>query len=325
LGNPHESNSNLQRHWQFGALCNLLHAPLRATLFRNFVLPKNGPDLYGERSRSTTNRRSNMKRLSLLITSLFIAASAPGQTSENTKSAGSGASYPPIGDIHAHVCGIHFYNGDISRQIIAEHYCAHRSDEVLQCVIYDSSKPGARLIGIEYIVSAKIFESLPAEEKKLWHSHNYEVKSGVLTAPGMPDTAEKDLMKVLIGTYGKTWHTWQVDRDAKLPMGIPQLMMAFTADGQAQAKILSERDSLYGSSATKKTARVNISDGQSRPRCRRRAERLRRAARSENGARTGEIIAELRSTLFGKISGGRTESGGASRRGFYRHNPPAFT
>src|SRR5438477_6810501 len=148
----------------------------------------------------------------------------------------------------------------ISTLNIAEHYCAHRTDEVLQCVIYDSNKRGTRLIGIEYIVSAKIFESLPAEEKKLWHSHNYEVKSGVLTAPGMADGAEKDLMKVLIGAYGKTWHTWQVDRDAKLPMGIPQLMMAFTGDGQAQAKILSERDSLYGSSATKKTARVDIPD-----------------------------------------------------------------
>src|SRR5437868_2716791 len=77
-------------------------------------------------------RRSNMKRLSLLVASIFIAASALGQTSENTKSAGPGASYPPIGDIHAHVCGIHFYNGDMSRQIIAEHSCAHRSDEVLQ-------------------------------------------------------------------------------------------------------------------------------------------------------------------------------------------------
>ncbi|MEP6937234.1 MAG: OBAP family protein [Chthoniobacterales bacterium] len=201
-----------------------------------------------------------MKPLSLLITSLFIAAPGLAQAPEKTKSAGPAGTYPPIGDIHAHVCGIHFYNGDMSRQIIAEHYCSHLSDEVLQCVIYDSNKPGARLIGVEYIVSAKIFASLPAEEKKLWHSHNYEVKSGVLTAPGMADAAEKDLMKVLIGTYGKTWHTWQVDRDAKLPIGIPQLMMGFTADGQAQAKIVSERDTLYGSSAAKKTARTDIAD-----------------------------------------------------------------
>jgi hypothetical protein len=201
-----------------------------------------------------------MKTLSLLIASLVIAATAFGQSSEKTKSTASATNFPPIGDIHAHVCGIHFYSGDISRQIIAEHYCSHLSDEVLQCVIYDSNKPGARLIGVEYIVSAKIFESLPSEEKKLWHSHNYEVKSGVLTAPGMADAAEKDLMKVLIGTYGKTWHTWQVDRGDKLPMGIPQLMMAFTADGQAKANIVAERDKLYGPSVAKKTARADIAD-----------------------------------------------------------------
>jgi len=199
-----------------------------------------------------------MKTLSLLLASLFIAAAAVAQSSDKTKSAAP--SFPPIVDIHAHVCGIHFYNGDMSRQVIAEHYCAHLSNEVLECVIYDSDKPGARLIGIEYIVSAKIFESLPAEEKKLWHSHNYEVKSGVLTAPGMADAAEKDLMKVLIGTYGKTWHTWQVDRGDKLPLGIPQLMMGFTGDGQAKAKIVAERDKLYGSSDAKKAARGDIPD-----------------------------------------------------------------
>jgi hypothetical protein len=206
-----------------------------------------------------------MKTLSLSIASLIIAASAFAQSSEKTKSAAASANFPPVGDIHAHVCGIHFYSGDMSRQIIAEHYCAHLSDEVLQCILYDSNKPGARLIGVEYIVSAKIFDSLPSEEKKLWHSHNYEVKSGVLTAPGMADAAEKDLMKVLIGTYGKTWHTWQVDRGDKLPMGIPQLMMAFTADGQAKANIIAERDKLYTASASKKAARADIADAKLDP------------------------------------------------------------
>jgi Protein of unknown function (DUF1264) len=206
-----------------------------------------------------------MKTRTLLLSSLFAAAVAFAQSPEKTSTASASANFPPIGDIHSHVCGIHFYSGDMARQIIAEHYCSHLSDEVLQCVLYDSNKPGARLIGVEYIVSAKIFESLPPEEKKLWHSHNYEVKSGVLTAPGMADAAEKDLMKALIGTYGKTWHMWQVDRGDKLPLGIPQLMMAFTADGQAKANIIAERDKLYGSTAVKKTARADIADAKHDP------------------------------------------------------------
>lgn len=209
----------------------------------------------------------SMKTLVLLITSLFIAASALAQSPASTettpapKSSEPGAALAPISAIHAHVCGIHFYSGNMKRQIIAHHYCAHLSDEVLQCVLFDSDKRNARLIGIEYIVSARIFESLSADEKKLWHSHNYEVKSGVLTAPEAPEAAEKDLMKVLIGTYGKTWHTWQVDRGDKLPLGIPQLMMAFTKDGQLDAKIAAERDKLYSVSvATKKAARADIAD-----------------------------------------------------------------
>jgi hypothetical protein len=207
-----------------------------------------------------------MKTLTLLISSLFISASAFAQspTAAETPAAPTtsqpGPGFAPLSGIHAHVCGIHFYSGNTKRQIIAQHYCAHLSDEILQCILFDSEKKDARLIGVEYIVSARIFQSLPADEKKLWHSHNYEVKSGVLTAPEAPEDAEKDLMKVLIGTYGKTWHTWQIDRD-KLPLGIPQLMMAFTKDGQLNSTVAAERDKLYSVSvAAKKAARADIPD-----------------------------------------------------------------
>lgn len=81
----------------------------------------------------------------------------------------------------------------------------------------------------------------------------------------MADAPEKDLMKVLIGTYGKTWHFWQVDRGDKLPLGIPQLMMGFTEDGQAKESIIAERDKLYGLSKAKRAARSDIPDAQLDP------------------------------------------------------------
>ena len=63
------------------------------------------------------------------------------------------------------------------------------------------------------------------------------------------------------GTYIKTWHTWQVNRRDKLPLGIPQLMMAFTKDGQLDPKVTAERDNLYSiSAAAKKAARADIPD-----------------------------------------------------------------
>ena len=66
-------------------------------------------------------------------------------------------------------------------------------------------------------------------------------------------------MEGLVGTYGKTWYTWQVDRGDKVPLGIPQLMMAFTADGQAHPQLLAECDEEYGiSSEEKKKSRADI-------------------------------------------------------------------
>ena len=148
----------------------------------------------------------------------------------------------PLGSIHAHVCGFHFYSGDMPRALRVHHYCSHLNPDVFQCVIYDSDRADARLIGIEYIISEKLFAGLPADEKQLWHSHRYEVMSGQLTAPGLAAGAEKELMQELVGTYGKTWHLWQVDRGDTVPLGLPKLMMGFTADGQADASMVAERD-----------------------------------------------------------------------------------
>ena len=33
------------------------------------------------------------------------------------------------------------------------------------------------------------------------------------------EKAELEAMKEIVGLYGKTWHTWQVDRDDELPLG----------------------------------------------------------------------------------------------------------
>jgi hypothetical protein len=154
--------------------------------------------------------------------------------------------FDPINQICDHLVGFHFYSGDMSRQVIAHHYCSVINEDVRQCVVYDSDKSDAKLIGVEYIISDRLFLTLPEEEKKLWHSHVYEVKSGMLMAPNTPNLAEKEVMKMLIKTYGKTFHFWQVDRGDKLPMGVPTLMMAFTEDGQVNPDLIRRRDELLG-------------------------------------------------------------------------------
>jgi hypothetical protein len=149
---------------------------------------------------------------------------------------------PPIGQINMYLNGFHFYADDMGRQVEAHHYCTHLNEDLHQCVIFDGNGEGAKLIGIEYIVSEKLFKQLPDGEKKLWHSHHHEVKSGTLVMPNLPDGVEKEAMEKLVSTYGKTFHTWQVDRGDTLPLGIPQLMMGFTSDGQLKPELLQQRD-----------------------------------------------------------------------------------
>ena len=191
-------------------------------------------------------------------------AKAPGAAeSTKTKALEKGADIlqnkPPIEALNAYLDGFHFENGNIKAQMEAHHYCALINEELTQCVIYDGNVREARLMGVEYIVSEKLFKTLPEREKALWHSHVHEVKSGQLIAPGIPAVAEKELMKKLVGTYGKTWHTWNTALHPDLPRGAPRLMMGFTADGQHDPAMVAERDKRFGiSSEDRRKDRADI-------------------------------------------------------------------
>ncbi|PHH64264.1 hypothetical protein CDD81_4748 [Ophiocordyceps australis] len=166
--------------------------------------------------------------------------------------------FKPLKNICAHLNAFHVYAKDPKRFIEANHYCAHLNDQVRQCLLYDSDQPGARLIGIEYMITTNLYESLPAEERKLWHSHVYEVKSGMLIMPNphVPEAAwqpaETSAMEQVVRLYGKVYHLWQTDRGDKLPLGEPQLMTSLTQDGQLDEKELETRDAKFGVDFRKK-------------------------------------------------------------------------
>lgn len=154
-------------------------------------------------------------------------------------------SKPPVDALSLYMDGFHFYNGRLEVQMEAHHFCSIINEEVTQCILFDGNTRDAKLMGVEYIISKRLFESLPQEERLLWHSHVHEVKSGQLIAPGLPPQVERVLMEKLVGTYGKTWHIWHTDQNAALPLGHPMLMMGFTADGQAHADIVDKRDDRF--------------------------------------------------------------------------------
>jgi hypothetical protein len=165
----------------------------------------------------------------------------------------------PLKKFNTYLDGFHFYNGNINAQMEAHHYVNQLNEDVYQAIIFDGNGDDAKIMGIEYIITEKLFKTLPAEEKLLWHSHQYEVKSGELIAPGIPDIAEHELMEKLVSTYGKTIHTWHTDQDRTLPLGAPMLMMGFTRDGQMNQQLLSARDKRFNiSTEDKRKKRADI-------------------------------------------------------------------
>jgi hypothetical protein len=226
-------------------------------------------------SRAPTSARDLLGTISLGVTAGVAAATAALLGRKLSSAAAVGKGHPlkhraldlaagmlqrkyPIEAMSTYLNGFHFYADEMGRQIEASHFCIHLRHDLHQCVIFDSNRPDARLIGIEYIISAERFRSLPEDEKKLWHSHHYEVKSGMLVAPGVPELAEHAYFNDLVTTYGKTFHTWQFDRD-DFPYGIPQLMMGFTADGQANEELVRSRDlRLRVSTAARRNSRSDI-------------------------------------------------------------------
>lgn len=93
-----------------------------------------------------------------------------------------------------------------------------------------------------------MFESLPGEEQRLWHSHAHEIKEGLWTTPRVPGLLSKTEMETMAGTFGKFWCTWQVDRGDRLPLGAPALMVSpqREREGAVRPDLVRKRDTKYG-------------------------------------------------------------------------------
>ncbi|KAL8712086.1 MAG: hypothetical protein Q9220_003520 [cf. Caloplaca sp. 1 TL-2023] len=172
--------------------------------------------------------------------------------------------FAPISSICAHLNAFHVYASDPSRCVEANHYCSHITKDIRQCLIYASPPtPTSPLIGIEYMITPSLYATLPPSERALWHSHVYEVQSGLLIMP-QPSTsvlpkaaweaAERKEMEEVVGLYGKTYHFWQTDRGDSVPMGGPELMGSFTKEEQmvGHKEAVEKRDEAFRVSTEEK-------------------------------------------------------------------------
>lgn len=150
----------------------------------------------------------------------------------------------PTGAMDVYLAGFHPLKDEPAHQIEAHHFCNQVNEDFAQCALFDGNTADARLTGVEYIISEALFEELPEEERSYWHPHNFEILSGQLLAPGLPEFAEHELMEGKINSYGKTWHVWLAGaaRETPLPLGDARLAWSFNRDGEAREGLVEERD-----------------------------------------------------------------------------------
>jgi hypothetical protein len=152
----------------------------------------------------------------------------------------------PVEKIAMYLDGFHVAKDDPMIQMEAHHYCNQTNEDFAQCVLFDGNTAEARMTGVEYIISEKLYDTLPADERAYWHPHNYEILSGQLRMPGLPDAAEREALKTKVNSYGKTWHTWMSGMPARnpdpLPFGPAKLQWSFNRDGEANPAMIEARD-----------------------------------------------------------------------------------
>ncbi len=161
----------------------------------------------------------------------------------------------PVAGFDIYLVGFHPMKDQPEHQMASHHYCHQMNEDFAQCVLFDSNRKNANLHGVEYIISEKLFASLPPAERAFWHPHNGEILSGQLMAPGIPTVAETELMKSKMNSYGKTWHLWNTGHRGQpndaLPFGPPMLAWSFNRDGEALPGLVEARDKAMGTDTQK--------------------------------------------------------------------------
>lgn len=152
----------------------------------------------------------------------------------------------PLDPMDVYLVGFHPIKSDPQHQMVAHHFCTQVNEDFAQCTLFDGNSRKSNLTGVEFIISERLFLALPQVERQYWHPHNGEILSGQLIAPGIPEVAEKELMRSKMNSYGKTWHVWATDQGHRIPMGPAMLAWSFSRDGEAQPGLVEERDRSLG-------------------------------------------------------------------------------
>ena len=130
----------------------------------------------------------------------------------------------PLSGYTIHVSAPHIMDGEVMGPF--HHYCKPINDDIIQCVLFDSTDANARLTEVEYMVSKKLVDQVIPKwsKEKYWHDHDEEIKTGrvAIHVPTDPK-AKKELAEYVGKTDGIIFHLWP--KGAPIPDGsvsIPQ-------------------------------------------------------------------------------------------------------
>ncbi len=164
----------------------------------------------------------------------------------------------PTQNYTLYLADIHFISGNLSAQYIAHHFCHFVNEDFMQCALFNDTTPNARFIGNEYFITKALFDTLSDDERTLWHSHPYEVQSGLFVAPDLTPEDELIVMEWLMGTFGKVADTWSFFDS--FPFGHPKLGMALALDSQVDWDVADLMDQQLNLSTTHQERRQQRAD-----------------------------------------------------------------
>ncbi len=148
-------------------------------------------------------------------------STVPQPTAPTTSSAAAMTVKPSDG-WSLHIDARKHFSNDFEKDQIAHHYCKAVAGGLTECQLYDGDGKDARLVGVETIISAEMYKSLPENEKKFWHYHKDEIAK---VDAKLPDLSSEEAAKVVEGiqeTYGKIFILWN-PAQSTLPVGEPHV------------------------------------------------------------------------------------------------------
>lgn len=124
----------------------------------------------------------------------------------------------PAAGYDIHVTAPHVVDGEEHGPY--HHYCKVISPEpIIQCLIFDSTEPGAPMTQIEYMVAKSITRSTIERDdwNEDWHDHAIEIAGGRVKVLDVDEATASQIAEVASTTDGVIFHLWPIG--SKIPTG----------------------------------------------------------------------------------------------------------